>query len=297
MNKFILWLAIQVCSLPIIFSNYITADMVLPNDFIKDVDCKPHPAAKDFDGKCIDENRCKRRIVDGLFSENDITKLHDIAKKGMSTRESIGGPTILDINTGFIRDSLGLDNLFALPNDLYTSDDFQHYASIISRLKQAVMETFSINTLYFTAPTFITRIDATRPWTAREIHDEYWHAHADRNNTPHYHYSGLLYMSTYQSDFTGGRLRFYDANKYDIADEDDAVDLIMEPRQGRVVIFSSGHENVHRVEEVHSGQRYVLSFWFTCDPQKEFEIFLDGQAHVAFSRKIKQAIASKKSRI
>lgn len=35
-------------------------------------------------------------------------------------------------------------------------------------------------------------------------HDEYWHPHVDRNNTPHYHYSGLLYMSTYKEDFDGG---------------------------------------------------------------------------------------------
>jgi hypothetical protein len=35
-------------------------------------------------------------------------------------------------------------------------------------------------------------------------HDEYWHPHVDRNNTPHYHYSGLLYMSTYKEDFEGG---------------------------------------------------------------------------------------------
>ena len=24
--------------------------------------------------------------------------------------------------------------------------------------------------------------------------DEYWHAHVDKNNTPHYDYSGLLYL-------------------------------------------------------------------------------------------------------
>ena len=36
------------------------------------------------------------------------------------------------------------------------------------------------------------------------VHDEYWHLHVDMNNTAHYHYSGLLYLSTYQTDFTGG---------------------------------------------------------------------------------------------
>lgn len=45
-----------------------------------------------------------------------------------------------------------------------------------------------------------------------EIHDEYWHPHVDRNNTPHYHYSGLLYMSTYDNDFSGGELIFFLCN-------------------------------------------------------------------------------------
>ena len=63
----------------------------------------------------------------------------------------------------------------------------------------------------------------------------------------------------------------------------------MEPRRGRVVIFSSGHENTHHFERVLSGQRFVLSFWFSCDPSKEFEIFLDGQAHVGFSHRFRAA--------
>ena len=37
-----------------------------------------------------------------------------------------------------------------------------------------------------------------------ELHDEYWHTHADMNNTAHYQYSGLMYLSTYGEDFTGG---------------------------------------------------------------------------------------------
>ena len=28
-----------------------------------------------------------------------------------------------------------------------------------------------------------------------------------------------------------------------------------------------------------AGNRFVLAFWFTCDPSREFQIFLDGNAH------------------
>lgn len=286
-----------------------TSPLIEDEEYLHTLPCKAMHTDHDdsdqgLDASCLSPSlsHCKRRVVDGLFTTEDISTLRQIAEKGMSTRENVGGPTILDINTGFIRDSLGLDNLFALPNDLFSVEDFRHYASIIQALKDAVMQTFDLSSLYFTAPTFITRLDATKDWEAREIHDEYWHAHADHNNTAHYHYSGLLYMSTYGEDFTGGRLLFYDPDKYlqygedPNVKEEELVDLIVEPRRGRVIIFSSGHENVHRVEKVLSGQRHVLSFWFTCNPQKEFQIFLDGHAHVTFSKKIKQAIIAKQSK-
>jgi hypothetical protein len=67
----------------------------------------------------------------------------------------------------------------------------------------------------------------------------------------------------------------------------DVVEQIVEPAAGRVIMFTSGPENPHVVERVASGERFVLSFWFSCNPAKEFEIFLDGKSHVAFSEKTK----------
>lgn len=206
----------------------------------------------------------------------------------MSTRENTyGGPTILDINTGFIRDSNGVENLFTRDNDIYSSDDFNHYGRIIKKLKDIVSSTFKldIDNLYFTAPTFITRLDGNSSWSPLEIHDEYWHIHADMSNTPHYHYSGLLYMSNYDIDFTGGRFIFTSSS----SDLDEKyIQHVIEPRIGRVVMFTSGEENLHRVERLTSGERYVLSFWFTCDEDRQFEIFLDGKKHTTFSHRIRQ---------
>jgi hypothetical protein len=85
---------------------------------------------------------------------------------------------------------MGLENLFARDEDIFTPDMFTHYGKIISKLKLLVANTFEISNLYFTAPTFITRLDGNSSWAAAEIHDEYWHKHADMNNTAHYHYSG-----------------------------------------------------------------------------------------------------------
>ncbi len=109
-------------------------------------------------------DKCGRRIVDGIFTSDDMNKLHEIVKKGMSFRESLGGPTILDINTGYIRDSAGLDNLFTKGTDIFSEEDFAHYGRIISKLKDTVADTFQISDIYFTAPTFITRLDGSKNW-------------------------------------------------------------------------------------------------------------------------------------
>ena len=119
---------------------------------------------------------------------------------------------------------MGLDNLFSHNEDIYSEEDFSHYGNIIKKLKKAVCDTFNITNeddLYFTAPTFITRIDESTEWTIhgkhdyiydyiilyismivpinaiyilifllQGIHDEYWHLHVDMNNTQHYHYGG-----------------------------------------------------------------------------------------------------------
>ena len=43
---------------------------------------------------------------------------------------------------------------------------------------------------------------------------------------------------------------------------------VVEPKKGRVSIFTSGAENPHYVEKVLSGVRYAITVSFTCDPSK-----------------------------
>jgi hypothetical protein len=64
----------------------------------------------------------------------------------------------------------------------------------------------------------------------------------------------------------------------------DATTHLVSPNAGRLVIFSSGRENLHQVQKVETGTRTVLSMWFTCDEEKAFSTFLDGSAHVAFDQ-------------
>lgn len=275
----------------------ITSQLYVSKECVNSVDLGEHAKSR----------VCGRAVVDGAFSSLDIAKLRETVEKGMSERKAIGGPTILDLNTGFIRDSTGVENLFARDNDIYTAEEFAHYGTIIERLRQSIVDTFNMTSgeLFFTAPTFFTRIDMSKNWQPQEMHDEYWHVHADMTNTNHYHYSGLLYMSTYGEDFSGGRLSFVkgdgDNSEQCSSDQcaearlgDENAEMIVEPKPGRLVIFSSGEENPHRVEPVLSGQRFVLSFWFTTDVARKFEIYLDGRAHTRFSHSMRERLKAKR---
>jgi hypothetical protein len=116
-------------------------------------------------------------VLDGLFSEQDIRTLHEIAVKGMSLRPNPGGPTILDINTGFLRDSNGMTNIYNKPHNLlFEPHEFETYKRIQLTLKDTIMREFGIEDLFFTAPTFITRLTGG-DWEPAEIHDEYWSTH------------------------------------------------------------------------------------------------------------------------
>lgn len=41
-------------------------------------------------------------------------------------------------------------------------------------------------------------------------------------------------------------------------------DVVLPPRAGRLLTFTSGLENLHRADEVQGGVRWVLAMWFTC---------------------------------
>lgn len=79
-------------------------------------------------------------------------------------------------------------------------------------------------------------------------------AHVDKANVASYDWSAILYLSTVGKDFEGGELLFLDEQK----------DSQLEPKEGQLVFFSSGLENVHRVRPMVRGRRLVLAMWFTC---------------------------------
>ncbi|CAM9257138.1 unnamed protein product [Discosporangium mesarthrocarpum] len=223
--------------------------------------------------------------IHDFITEIESERLKHMAERGMRAcgkdvrlGPGGGGPCILDVNSGFVRGAEGLTNIYgegARPVVTYTKEEYNFYSDTIERIRSTIIEAFGLEFLKFTAPTFITRIQGSKGWRADTMHDEYWHVHVDKNNTQHYDYSGLLYLSEQDVDFKGGSFAFRQS-------DEDQPQMLIEPTPGLLLIFSGGMENPHQVQMVTEGTRYVLSFWFTCNLQREFSTFLDGKVHRHF---------------
>jgi hypothetical protein len=253
--------------------------------------CSPNPAV----------SSCDRVVVPNFLSQSSVYTLVSMAKRGMAKApnrsQQRAGPTIMDVNGGFVLGS-GEHQPVSIYRDgqIYSRQEYDSYRRVTTSIKDFIMLYFNLTHLHFTAPTFITReIGDGGVWKPATMHDEYWHVHADKNNTQHYDFSGLIYLSEFNKDFTGGELEFYDYDSLDCSPFVDAKnpgpckilgvpDAKVHPSPGKLIVFGSGRENPHRVKPVIKGTRFVLSFWFTCDDRRKFRHFLDGQAHRAYDR-------------
>lgn len=295
--------------------------------------------------------QCGRVVIDDFITQEEKRILLELVKRGMSfasAKASKGGPTIMDVNTGFVRDQHQMVNMYepksksnpAGPKEpaRFTKEQLATYRQVMGRIRERVMTEFGLTTLFLTAPTFVTREVGAPGWAPSDMHDVYWHPHVDKENTKHYDYSGLLYLADHGDEFQGGKFSFIDTTKpfqqqMPCIDQDlkkkgapnscdeyaragycktkaagstigaacpkscklckddevdsgaptDATQHKVEPMAGRLVLFTSGRENLHQVKKVTAGTRYVMSMWFTCTKQKAFKDFLDGKAHKRFA--------------
>uniref|UniRef100_A0A673LXD7 2-oxoglutarate and iron-dependent oxygenase domain-containing protein 3-like n=1 Tax=Sinocyclocheilus rhinocerous TaxID=307959 RepID=A0A673LXD7_9TELE len=185
-------------------------------------------------------SKCGRAITDSVVTLEEAQKLRRLAERGLSLAGSDGGASILDLHSGALSMGKQFVNI---------------YRDVRSRIQKVIAETFGLDSkqMYLTKPTFFSRINST---SAKTTHDEYWHPHIDKETYGSFDYTSLLYLSDYGLEFGGGRFVFMDPSS----------NRTVEPRAGRVSFFSSGSENLHRVEKVTWGTRYAITVSFTCDP-------------------------------
>lgn len=230
---------------------------ILPGRFIEVPCSEDYDSHRRFEG--CSPRKCGRGISDAVITRDEARRIRSIAEKGLSLGGSDGGASILDLHSGALSVGKHFVNLYRYFGDkiqtIFSEEDFQLYRDVREKVQLAIAQAFGISasSLHLTKPTFFSRINSTE---ARTAHDEYWHAHVDKVTYGSFDYTSLLYLSDYLDDFGGGRFVFME----------EGANKTVEPRAGRVSFFTSGSENLHRVEKVHWGTRYAITIAFTCNP-------------------------------
>lgn len=223
------------------------------SEYTKDIEVFPN---------CVPKT-CGRYVTDKLVTEMEALTLLDMAKKGFAFGGSSGGASILDIHSGALSYKDKFVNMHTIKeaNNLFNPEFINTYKTVKEKIQHAIAELFQIepNNLFLTHPTFFSKLTNAEPKTS---HDKYWLVHIDKETYESFHYTALLYLSDYGADFKGGRFIFKDipSNK------------TVEPKLGRVSMFTSGGENVHFVERVTTGTRYAITISFTCDIKSSINV-------------------------
>ncbi|XP_061401220.1 2-oxoglutarate and iron-dependent oxygenase domain-containing protein 3-like [Musca vetustissima] len=214
--------------------------------------------------QCV-PTKCGRFVADKLIESNEVEQLLEMATNVINLAGSSGGASILDIQSGALSYGDKFLNIYQMPEakELITTEHLRTYNLVKGKIKLAIAEHFGIaaEDLHLTYPTFFSRITNA---TAKTIHDEYWHEHVDKETYPSFHYTSLLYLTSFKKDFKGGRFIFVDGQG-----ENRTISSV-EPKRGRVSAFTSGWENKHHVEQVSEGTRFAVTISFSCD--KKFSI-------------------------
>ncbi|XP_060535901.1 2-oxoglutarate and iron-dependent oxygenase domain-containing protein 3-like isoform X2 [Cylas formicarius] len=207
--------------------------------------------------------KCGRYVSDQIVTAEEADVLLWLAKKGMSIGGSTGGATIMDLHSGALSYKDNFINFYTMVKQKFISpSELTVYQIVRTKIQNAIAECFGIDvdSLYLTHPTFFSRLTGKDPVTA---HDEYWLIHVDKHTYESFHYTSLLYLNDYGIDFKGGRFIYLDQMI------DAKQNVSVEPRKGRVSMFTSGAENPHYVERVIEGERFAITISFTCDESKK----------------------------
>lgn len=225
------------------------------------VSCAPGGARAGSCGQPRKGDRCARFVLDGAVPEEDVQKLRHLVQWLIDEAWGAGAgpPSVIDLHQGSIsykEQFVELGKLMDFKSIHFTEEQVQAYKRVRMRVREALAELFGVPAKALLHDlTFFSHINASKE--ARTLHDEYWHQHVDTLQYGTFAYTSLLYLSTQGEDFDGGEFVF-----------DTGGGTAVQPRVGRLVVFSSDAENPHRVAKVSRGARITLTAAFTCNVEQ-----------------------------
>lgn len=212
-------------------------------------------------------NNCGRLTINNFITPEQSKSLRNIIDIGiLYSNGSNSCVSIIDLVSGAVSSNNKFISIYVLykhkhnhNNNLpkFQKSDIDLYFDTVDRIKHIIYKQFNQTIIYLAKPSFISRITNKPVLTAN---DEYYHTHVDTQQYDNFVYTALVYLNTHNNDYTGGEFTF--------VDQYTQVNIhTIQPYIGQLLLFTSGSENIHRVEKVNTGIRYALTIAFTCDQQ------------------------------
>jgi len=217
------------------------------------------------------ENRCARFVSDGAISVEHVQELRSLLSWLIHEAwgAGAGAPSVVDLHSEIISYKeafVNLTELMQFKSLKFTPKQVEAYSAVRRQLRQLVAQQFGIDPESLQHDmTFFSHINGSK--TAHTTHDEYWHSHIDTEQYGTFAYTSLLYLNTQDEDFHGGEFIFEAT-----PNKKDTEVMAVEPKAGRVVLFSSDAENPHKVLNVSQGVRMALTAAFTCSKEQASSI-------------------------
>ena len=218
---------------------------------------------------------CKLVVSDGIVSDEEAVRLIRHARVVASKAQNRDG------------DGKALVDLSRSAKHAEEMSEHLLYMRVVERVRRLVAMSFGLSLASVTvASHFISHIDAEGEEGAASADGGKGAAttHADESSFARFHYSAVLWLNTMDNGvnngasngtFQGGAVRFWKPSPAMMRGENSSTAkkeqwLTVEPRAGRLALFSSGWENVHQVQKVVSGERFSLPIFFSTQRNKRF---------------------------
>ncbi|XP_070492335.1 2-oxoglutarate and iron-dependent oxygenase domain-containing protein 3-like [Chironomus tepperi] len=214
--------------------------LICSADSFTEAEFEKHP-------KCI--SACKRFVTDNLMNENEIEQLQELARKLFQNHDE--SSEIYHINSN----SIALDDVTKSIHDTIKSIQPKIIENIAQRFE------ISHNLLYITSPTYFSKITNITTEYSESMHRH----HYDKEIKKNVHYTVIIFLSNYKRNFHGGRFIFVEFEKKKKKNH------IVDPKAGRVVVYSAGGENTHVLENILNGNLVSLTLSFTCEHEETTE--------------------------
>lgn len=75
----------------------------------------------------------------------------------------------------------------------------------------------------------------------------------------------IIFLGNFKRNFNGGQFIFVDTENRK------RKNVVVEPKAGRVVGYTAGHENLHVMDKIVDGVNYFIKLSYTCDKASEKE--------------------------